>query len=220
MRLKPMLATLAATLLGLATPAAAQTTALTGATLIDGTGAPARPHQDILVKGERIVAVAPHGGIADARDARRVDLAGRFIIPGIIDSHVHLATPPDMARARAILRRNLYGGVTAVRDMADDLRAVGELSREALAAEIPSPDIYYAAVMAGPPFFKDPRVAAISFGSSALIRSTVSMTLAPGCLKMTRNTPRLPSAHAARLLSSGPDMALPMSRMRNGPPLR
>jgi imidazolonepropionase-like amidohydrolase len=136
------------------------------ATVIDGTGAPARPHQDILVQGERIVAVAPHGGIADARDARRVDLAGRFVIPGLIDSHVHLATPPDIARARAILRRNLYGGVTAVRDMADDLRAVGELSREALAAEIPSPDIYYAAVMAGPPFFKDPRVAAISFGKT------------------------------------------------------
>ena len=63
-------------------------------------------------------------------------------------------------------------------------------------------------------------IAAISFGSSALILSTVSMTLAPGCLKMTRNTPRLPSAQAARLLSSGPDTAWPMSRIRNGPPLR
>ena len=63
-------------------------------------------------------------------------------------------------------------------------------------------------------------IAAISFGSSALIRSTVSMTLAPGCLKMTRNTPRSPFAHAARLLSSGPVTARPMSRMRSGPPLR
>ncbi|MBN8841489.1 MAG: hydrolase, partial [Sphingomonadales bacterium] len=30
------------------------------ATVIDGTGAPAHPHQDILVRGERIVAIAPH----------------------------------------------------------------------------------------------------------------------------------------------------------------
>ncbi|MGY4329564.1 hypothetical protein ACVWWG_003981 [Bradyrhizobium sp. LB7.2] len=63
-------------------------------------------------------------------------------------------------------------------------------------------------------------IAAISRGSCALIRSTVSMTLAPGCLKMTRNTPRLPSAQAAVFMSSGPATASPMSRIRNGAPLR
>ncbi len=134
------------------------------ATVIDGTGAPPRPHQDILVRGQRIAAVAPHGTIAGAGSAQRVDATGRFIIPGLIDSHVHLATPPDAARAKAVLRRNLYGGVTAVRDMADDLRSVGELAREALAGEIPAPDIYYAALMAGPPFFEDPRVQQASLG--------------------------------------------------------
>jgi imidazolonepropionase-like amidohydrolase len=86
------------------------------------------------------------------------------VIPGLIDSHVHMATPPNAKRAQANLRRNLYAGVTAVRDMADDLRSVGELTREARAGEIPSPDIYYAAVMAGPEFFADPRVGAASFG--------------------------------------------------------
>jgi imidazolonepropionase-like amidohydrolase len=136
-------------------------------TLIDGTGAAPRPHQDILVRGQRIVAVGVHGALADVGDARRVDLPGRFVIPGLIDSHVHLATPPNSARAKAILRRNLYGGVTAVRDMADDLRSVAELAREALAGEIPAPDIYYAALMAGPPFFKDPRVQEASLGVKA-----------------------------------------------------
>ena len=148
-------------------PAAAPATTLyTGATVIDGTGAPARTDQDILVRGERIVAVAGHGAIATAElgDAKQIDLAGRFVIPGLIDSHVHLATPPNRANAEAILRRDLYGGVTAVRDMADDLRAVGELTRAARFAEIPAPDIYYAAVMAGPPFFADPRVSAASQG--------------------------------------------------------
>ena len=57
-------------------------------------------------------------------------------------------------------------------------------------------------------------------GSSALIRSTVSMTLAPGCLKMTRTTPRLPSAQAACVVSCGPVTAWPMSRTRSGAPLR
>lgn len=134
-------------------------------TIIDGTGAPPRSGQDLLVDGERILAVGPHGSLAaQAQAARRVDLPGRFVIPGLIDSHVHLATPPNRPRAEAILRRQLYGGVTAVRDMADDLRSVGELARASLVGEIPAPDIHYAALMAGPPFFADPRVLSVSRG--------------------------------------------------------
>ena len=133
--------------------------------VIDGTGSAARADQDILVDGERIVAVGARGSLdARATTARRVDLSGRFIIPGLIDSHVHLATPPNRTRAEAILRRQLYGGVTAVRDMADDLRSVGELARASLVGEIAAPDIYYAALMAGPPFFEDPRVLSVSRG--------------------------------------------------------
>src|SRR3546814_8802352 len=71
---------------------------------------------------------------------------------------------PNRTRAEAILRRQLYGVVTAVRDMADDLRAVGDLARASLVGEIPAPDIYYAALMAGPPFFADPRVLSVSRG--------------------------------------------------------
>jgi imidazolonepropionase-like amidohydrolase len=137
-----------------------------GVTIIDGTGAEPQPHQDILVRGERIEAVGPHGTLAGAQGAgaHTVNLHGSYVIPGLIDSHVHMATPPNAKRAQAILRRDLYAGVTAVRDMADDLRSVGELTREARAGEIPAPDIYYAALMAGPEFFMDPRVAAASYG--------------------------------------------------------
>ncbi len=136
------------------------------AVLIDGTGAKAKPGQDILVQGDRIVAIASHGALAaaDVAEARKVDLTGRYVLPGLIDSHVHLATPPNRAQAEARLKRDLYGGVTAVRDMADDLRAVAELARQARAGETPSPDIYYAALMAGRPFFGDPRVGAASEG--------------------------------------------------------
>lgn len=138
-----------------------------GATIVDGTGAPPRAGQDLLVKGERIIAMGPVGSLnarGDAAGARRVALNGRTIIPGIVDSHVHLATPPNRVKAEAVLRRNLYGGVTMVRDMADDLRSVGELARASRVGEIPAPDIYYAAIMAGPSFFDDPRVSAASQG--------------------------------------------------------
>jgi imidazolonepropionase-like amidohydrolase len=136
------------------------------ATLIDGTGAPALEHQDIIVEGERIVAVVPHDDTAaqEPAPALIVDLSGQYVIPGLIDTHVHMATPPAPAMAKAMLRRNLYGGVTAVRDMADDVRSVSELAREARYEEIPGPDIYYVALFAGRMFFADPRVAAASRG--------------------------------------------------------
>lgn len=141
----------------------AQRTLYRGAVLIDGTGAAARPGTSLLVEDGRIAAVLPDAQV-QADGAEVVDLHGRFVVPGLIDTHVHLATPPDAPAARRELRRQLYAGVTAVRSMADDLRAVGELAREALVGEIPAPDIHYAALMAGPGFFKDPRTIAVTAG--------------------------------------------------------
>lgn len=133
--------------------------------LIDGTGSAVQPDMAVLVEGEKIKAVGPSAALAAANpQAKKVDVSGRWLVPGLINSHVHLATPPDRKFAEAVLRRDVYGGVTAVRDMADDLRSVGELQRAALTAEIPSPDIYYAALMAGPEFFSDPRTAQSAVG--------------------------------------------------------
>lgn len=138
------------------------------ATLIDGTGTAARTHMDVFVDGERIKSVVPHASTSPAMlaGARIVDLRSRYLMPGLIDSHVHLATPPNRRQAEAMLRRDLYGGVTAVRDMADDLRAVGDLTRASLVGEIAGPDIYYAALMGGPDFFTDPRTIQVSAGGT------------------------------------------------------
>lgn len=155
---------LAALAVLLATPAAAETVLYRGATLIDGTGGRPRPGMSVLVEGERIRAVLPADQLRPPAGARVVDLTGKFLLPGLIDSHEHLATPPNRRRAEAILRRDLFGGVTAVRDMADDLRAVAELSRASLKGEIPAPDIHYAALFAGRSFFDDPRTAATTYG--------------------------------------------------------
>lgn len=137
-----------------------------GATLIDGTGNPARANMDVLVVGERIEKVLPSGQLdaALSKKAKLIDLGGRYLMPGLIDAHVHLATPPNRRQAEAVLRRDIYGGVTAVRDMADDLRAVGDLARAGLVGEIAAPDIYYAALMAGPDFFTDKRTVQVSAG--------------------------------------------------------
>lgn len=160
--IRRLLAGLAAAVVAM--PAAAETVLYRGATLIDGTGGPPRANMSVLVEGERIRAVLPADDLSPPPGARVVDLSGKYLLPGLIDSHEHLATPPNRRRAEATLRRDIYGGVTAVRDMADDLRAVGELARASLKGEIPAPDIHYAALFAGPSFFDDPRTAATTYG--------------------------------------------------------
>ena len=115
----------------------------------------------MLTEGERIAAIFPSGSRPVPAGATVYDLAGRYLIPGLIDTHVHVATDPSgedtRARTERRLRGALRGGVTAVRDMAGDTRALTSLQRDALLGEIASPDIYYAALFAGPAFFADPR---------------------------------------------------------------
>jgi imidazolonepropionase-like amidohydrolase len=134
---------------------------LVGVTLFDGTGHQARPNQSVLIQGERIAAIFPTGSRVLPAGATIYNLNGRYLIPGLIDTHVHVATDPSgedsRVRTERRLRRALLGGVTAVRDMAGDVRALASLQRDALLGEIASPDIYYAALFAGPLFFADPR---------------------------------------------------------------
>lgn len=122
-------------------------------TLIDGTGAASRADMAIAVKDERIAAITP--AVAAGKDI--VDMKGAYALPGLINTHVHLATWPNLPFAQAILRRAVYSGVTAVRDMAGDTRELAYLQREARRGAFPAPDVYYASLMAGPDFFHDPR---------------------------------------------------------------
>jgi imidazolonepropionase-like amidohydrolase len=142
----------------------ASPTAYRGVTLIDVTGGPSRSDMTIVVDGGKFAAVAPSAESTPVRGARVVDLDGRYVIPGLVDSHQHIATPPDRAAAEAVLRRQVYSGVTLIRSMADDLRQVSDLARATLIGEIAGPDIVYAALLAGPEFFVDPRTIAVSQG--------------------------------------------------------
>ena len=155
---------LACSVLGLAALGATEKpapalTIFTNLTIIDGTGAPAASGMAIVVEGERIKSVLPMAALTSSPvfGAAVVDLTGKFALPGLIDTHQHLGTTPNRRAAEAQLNRMLYGGVTAVRDMAGDTRFLADLSRAARLAEIPSPEIFFSALMAGPGFFKDPR---------------------------------------------------------------
>lgn len=109
--------------------AAAETLVLSGARLIDGTGAEPVRGRSVVVEGGLITAV-----VDDARAPRGsgIDLAGHTLLPGLINCHVHLClgAEPDPVRplrdeplaltaikALVRARQTLEGGVTTVRDL-------------------------------------------------------------------------------------------------------
>ena len=141
-------------------------TVFEGATVIDGTGAPARPGMAIVVEGDVIAGILPVRDLAgDVREgAEIVDASGWFAIPGLVEAHTHLASVADRATAEFILNRQLFGGITTARDMGGDARALIDLQRASLVKEIPAPDLHFSALMAGPRFFVDRRAALAAAG--------------------------------------------------------
>jgi imidazolonepropionase-like amidohydrolase len=95
----------AATLLSAS--AGAQTTVLTHATLIDGTGAAPQRDVTIVMENGRIRAIGP--GVAMPPNASVVDLSGKFVVPGIINAHGHVGPP---ARDPQLRQYALYGVTT------------------------------------------------------------------------------------------------------------
>lgn len=136
-------------------------------TVIDGTGTTPKDNMNILVENGRIASLGPVADIKAPDGAAIIDSTGLYALPGLIDTHVHLTTVPDLEKARNIMRRHVYSGITTVRDMAGDMRPLAELARESRLGKIPAPDLYYAAVMAGPSFFHDPRPGASAEGEVA-----------------------------------------------------
>jgi imidazolonepropionase-like amidohydrolase len=107
--------------------------AIVGATLIDGTGGPPLAHSVVLVSGDRIEAVGLRQEVRLAPDVEIVNAENRYLLPGLIDSHVHVAASgyvPTRPRGSEIayktviaihnLRSALQAGVTTVRDLCGD----------------------------------------------------------------------------------------------------
>ena len=69
-------------------------------TLIDGTGSRPRPNGRIVIRGGKIAELGPEAPSDRGGGAGFIDSAGRFILPGLIDGHVHLSmfqgAPPEI----------------------------------------------------------------------------------------------------------------------------
>src|SRR6478672_3048373 len=107
-------------------------TALRAAWLFDGTGSALIPDPLVVIDGGTIVAVG--SGTAAPEGADVVDLGGATLLPGLVDTHVHLAFDASAVPVGALADRDdeqarqamiragqtaLRGGVTTVRDLGD-----------------------------------------------------------------------------------------------------
>jgi imidazolonepropionase-like amidohydrolase len=112
------MASIAAVLAGLSVPVTgqAQVTAFEGARIIVGDGSPAIEKGTIVVSGTTIQAVGAN--VQVPAGAQRVNLAGKTVMPMIVDTHIHApATREQMIRD---LRRRAYWGVGAAMSMGTD----------------------------------------------------------------------------------------------------
>jgi len=94
-------------------PARTGPVAITGATLIDGTGASPVPDSVVVIDNGRIAAAGPRTKIKIPAKAARIDAAGRFIVPGLWDMHAHY----EQVEWGPIY---LAAGVTTVRDCGNE----------------------------------------------------------------------------------------------------
>jgi hypothetical protein len=112
---------------GVAGTAAPGVTILTHATVIDATGAPAQPDATIVLVGDRIVAVGAHGSIPEMAGVRVVDLRGKYVLPGLWDSHTHLfdweALFPPLMLANGVTGTRVMWGFPEMHAVRDRINA-------------------------------------------------------------------------------------------------
>ncbi len=99
--------------------------ALEGATLIDGTGAPAITDSVVLVQDGKIIAAGSRAKTTIPKNARSIDVHGKTIVPGLWDMHAHF----EQVEWGPVY---LAAGVTTVRDCGNELEFITS-ARDAIA---------------------------------------------------------------------------------------
>ena len=94
-----------------------------GARLINGTGGPAVENAAFLVEGTRITQVGRAGQIKAPAGAMRVSLAGKTVMPAIVDTHTHLSSERPALEDQ--LRGKAYYGIAAAMSLGQDVGQVG-----------------------------------------------------------------------------------------------
>jgi imidazolonepropionase-like amidohydrolase len=117
----------------------------TNVTVIDATGLPAKPEMTVVIMGEHIVALGKTGDVRIPKNAQIVNAAGKFLIPGFWDMHVHIFNHVSRRPPNAwYFPLFVANGVTGVREMwtkPEDMNQVLEWRRQFGKTTFPLPRI-------------------------------------------------------------------------------
>lgn len=114
-----------------------------GARIIDGTSSAARSPSDVLLENGRIARIAVAGSIRPGPGVEVVSADGRFLLPGLIDLHVHEIMPPTSLAL-------LYHGVTTVRNMGHPMAPLAAFAEAVEAGRFPGPRVVLGGVRINP----------------------------------------------------------------------
>ena len=129
------------------------------ATLFDPESGRTRPRTTIVVRGNRIAAVGAEGTVPIPDGAEVIDVAGRTVMPGMWDMHVHMTEDEGLL--------HLAAGVTTVRDMANDMDETLARRRRIAEGTLLGPRMHLAGFLDGPGPFAGPTKALVSTADSA-----------------------------------------------------
>ena len=106
--------------------------------IIDGSGGSPIERGRIVIEGGRIERLGPVGQVQPPAGAETIDLAGRTVLPGLIDLHFHIEDDPRLAL------RQLSNGITSFRDPGQWEERFIELRRLIEVDRLPGPRIFTA----------------------------------------------------------------------------
>ena len=116
---------------------------LRGARVVTMKGTEVIENADVVIRDNRIVGVGARGQVSVPNDARVIDVTGKTIIPGLVDTHAHLRPSYELHRGQVwSYAANLAYGVTTARDPQTATTDVFSYEDQANAGHILAPRIY------------------------------------------------------------------------------
>lgn len=116
--------------------------------VFDSENAAVREDQTVVIEGERVAQAGPSGSVQVPKGAEEIDGKGKTLVPGLFDMHGHLQPLDGLL--------NIASGVTAARDMGNDIEELGRLQKQWDSGDAIGPRVWKSGFIDGPGPFQAP----------------------------------------------------------------